>query len=159
MTCSPAIKSAILVVTLLFTTTVFAQKDKKSEKDKKSDKNKYIEGKKYDVTFTEVKTTGTAKPLPSLIQIKGGKVQSDLMEQKLTAPEIPYKVTLDTTYIEDESEVRKVAFIAEYTEEKTTYKWDVTVIDYSIEGSCIMLKSGVQKKKFEFTGEEKAKKK
>ena len=153
MTCSSALKATVLGVSLLLTSTVFAQKEKKTEK------NKYIDGKKYEVTFTEIKTTGTAKPLPDLIQIKGGKVQSDLMEEKLTAPEIAYKVTLDTTYIEDESEVRKVAFVAEYTEGKTTYKWDAAVVDFSIEGSCVMLKSGVQKKKFEFVGEEKVKKK
>lgn len=151
---SSAIKSTLLGVSLLFATAAVAQKEKKPD-----GKNKYIEGKKYDVTFTEIKTTGQAKPMPSTIVVKAGKVQCDLMEEKLTAPEMPYKVTLDTTYIEDESEVRKVAFIAEYTEEKTTYKWDATVTDYSIEGSFIMLKGGVQKKKFEFTGEEKAKKK
>lgn len=149
-----SIKSTLLGISLLLATVVMAQKEKKQDS-----KNKYIDGKKYDVTFTEIKTTGTAKPLPTTIVVKSGKVQCDLMEEKLTAPEIQYKVTLDTTYTEDESEVRKVAFIAEYTEEKTTYKWDATVTDFAIEGSFIMLKGGVQKKKFEFTGEEKAKKK
>ena len=154
MTSSFTIKSGLLGISMLLATAVMAQKDKKQD-----NKNKYIDGKKYDVNFTEVKTTGTPKPVASTIVIKSGKVQCDLMEEKLTAPEMQYKVTLDTTYIEDESEVRKVAFIAEYTEEKTTYKWDATVIDYSIEGSFVMLKSGVQKKKFEFAGEEKVKKK
>lgn len=149
-----AIKSTLFGIGLLITTVAFAQKEKKPD-----GKNKYIEGKKYDVTFTEIKTTGTAKPMPSIIVIKAGKVKCDLMEEKLTAPEMQYKVTLDTTYIEDESEVRKVAFVAEYTEAKTTYKWDAAVTDFAIEGSFIMLKGGVQKKKFEFTGEEKVKKK
>ncbi len=153
MSYSFKIKSAILAIGLLFTTITFAQKEKKAEK------NKFLEGKKYDVNFTEIKASGTSKPLPSTIVIKSGKVQCDLMEEKVTAPSMPYKVILDTTYTEDESEVHKVSFISEYTEEKTGYKWDATITDYEIEGTFVMLKSGVQKKKFEFTGAEKAGKK
>lgn len=153
MTYPSAIKSTILAIGLLFTTITFAQKEKKSEK------NKFLEGKKYDVNFTEIKTSGTSKPMASTIVIKGGKVQCDLMEEKVTAPSMPYKVILDTTYTEDESEIHKVSFLAEYTEEKTGYKWAATITDYDIEGTFVMLKSGVEKKKFEFTGAEKAGKK
>lgn len=147
-----SIKSVVLGLSLLIITNSFAQKVK-------LEKNKFLEGKKYDVKFTEKKATGLSKPLPSLIIIKAGQVQCDLMEEKLTAPSMPYKVTLDTTYTEDEAEVHKVSFISAYTEEKTSYKWEATVIDYEIEGTFIMLKSGVEKKRFEFAGEEKTKKK
>jgi hypothetical protein len=152
---SSTLKSTLLGIGVLCTTIVFAQKDKKSEK------NKFLEGKVYNVNFTEIKAkpTGPPKQLPSVIIIKGGKVQCDLMEEKLTVPAIAYKVTQDTTYTEDDAEVRKVSFVAEYTEEKTGYKWNATITDFEIEGTCVMLKSGVEKKKFEFTGEEKTKKK
>lgn len=154
MTYSSIIKSTFLGLGMLCTTLIFAQKDKKQQK------NKFLEGKTYTVTFTEIKAKGQqAKPLSGAINIKSGKVQSPEMEAKLTAPAIPYTVSLDTTFVEDESDVRKINFIAEYNEEKTTYKWDVSITDYSIEGNCVLLKGGVEKKKFEFTGEEKSKKK
>ncbi len=146
------IKSGILGIGLLIISTGFAQKVK-------PEKNKFLEGKKYSVMFTEKKKTGVAKPLPSLVIIKSGQIQCDLMEEKLTAPSMPYKVTLDSTYVEDEADVHKVSFTSDYTEEKTEYKWEATVTDYEIEGFCIMLKNGVEKKRFEFTGEEKSKKK
>lgn len=154
MNYSSIIKTTLLGFGMLCTTLVFAQKDKKQQK------NKFLEGKTYTVNFTEIKAKGQQpKPLPGAITIKSGKVQSDVMEAKATAPAIPYTVSLDTTFTEDESDVHKVDFIAEYNEEKTTYKWDVSITDYSIEGSFVLLKGGVEKKRFEFTGEEKSKKK
>jgi hypothetical protein len=145
-------KSTILGISLFFATAAIAQKGK-------PEKNKFLEGKKYDAKFTEIKKTGAPKPLPGLIVIKGGKVQCDLMEEKLKAPAMQYKVTSDTTYTEDETEIHKLSFESEFTEEKTTYKWDATITNFEIEGTFIMLKGGVEKKRFEFTGEEKAKKK
>lgn len=147
-----ALRSGVLGVCLLLVSSSFAQKAK-------PEKNKFLEGKKYDVKFTEVKKTGAAKPLPSLIIIKGGQVQCDLMEEKLTAPSMPYKVTLDTTYTEDESDVHKLSFTSEFTEEKTSYKWDATITDYEIEGNFIMLKGGIEKKRYDFAGQEKEGKK
>jgi len=146
------LKSGILGICILLACTSFAQKGK-------PEKNKFLEGKKYDTQFTEVKKSGVSKPLQSLILIKSGKVQCDLMDEKLSAPSMPYKVTLDTTYTEDDSEVHKVSFTSEYTEEKTSYKWEATITDYDIEGTFVMMKNGVEKKRYEFTGEEKTKKK
>lgn len=151
-----AMKALLLGVGLVLTTLTFAQKEKKAPK------NKFLEGKVYTVNFTEVKATAASKPpkpMPSAIVIKGGKIQCDLMEEKLTAPSMPYHVILDTTYTEDDSDIHKIEFNSEYTEEKTTYKWESVITDFAIEGSFVMLKNGVQKKKFEFTGEEKTKKK
>lgn len=154
MTRTSAIKSTLLGLGILCTTLVFAQKGKKSEK------NKFLEGKTYTVNFTEIKAKATSpsKPVASTIVIKSGKVQSDLMEDKLTAPAIQYTVTLDTTFTEDESDVHKLDFVAEYSEEKTTYKWEASITDYNIEGTFVMLKGGVEKKRYEFTGDEKSKK-
>ena len=151
-----AIKTILLGIGLVLTTFTFAQKEKKAPK------NKFLEGKVYTVNFTEVKATASAKPpkpLPSAIVIKGGKIQCDLMEEKLTAPAMQYHVILDTTYTEDDSDIRKIEFDSEFTEEKTTYKWEAVITDFAIDGSFVMLKNGVQKKKFEFTGGEKSKKK
>jgi len=148
------IKSAVLGIGLLAATATFAQKDKK-----KSDKNKFLEGKKYDVQFYDVKTTGRGKATPSDVTIKSGQVQSELMTEKLTVPPIAYKVTVDSNYVEDDDSIHMVTFKCDFVEDKNEYKWEATVKNYSIEGTCISLKSGVEKKRFEFEGEEKAKKK
>ena len=146
------VKSAILGISLVIATAGMAQKKDKG----KSDKSKFLEGKKYDVQFTEKKATSLGKPLPSVIVFKSGNIQNDLMEEKLTAPSMPYKVTVDTTYMADEDSVHKVTFISDFTEEKVSYKWEATITDYEIEGVFLQFRSGVEKKRFEFQGQEKA---
>ena len=148
------VKSAILSICLLTTTITFAQKSKK-----KPDKERILDGKEYNVQFTEKKASGLSKPLPSTIVLKSGKVQCDLMKEKLEAPAMTYKITLDTTYFADEDSVHKVSFRADYTEDKIGFKWEATITDYVIEGTFITVRSGVEKKRFEFEGEEKAGKK
>jgi hypothetical protein len=142
-----AIKSAALVVTLISGLTAAAQK------------NKFLEGKKYDVQFYEMKASGRGKATPSNFLIKSGKVESDLMYEKMTLGPAPYKVTLDTTYTEDETEMHMVTIEAELSEEKNDYKWEATITNYDIEGTVVQLKGGVEKKKYEFSGSEKVKKK
>ena len=147
----PIVKSVVLSICLLITTITFAQKNKK-----KSEKKNFLDGKNYNVQFTEKKASGLGKPLPGEIIFKAGQVQCDLMEEKLTAPSMPFKITLDTIYLADEDSVRKVSFIADYTEDKVGYKWEATITDYAIEGTFIQTRSGIEKKRFEFEGEEKA---
>jgi hypothetical protein len=121
-------------------------------------KNKFLEGKKFDVQFYEMKATGRGKAVKSLLQFKSGKIEADLMEEKLALPPIPYVVTLDSTYTEDETEMHMVILEAAFSEEKTDYKWEATVTNYEIEGTVVQSKGGVEKKKFEFSGSEKTKK-
>jgi hypothetical protein len=121
-------------------------------------KNKFLENKKYDVQFYEMKASGRGKSVPSKVYIKGGKISADLMEEKLQLPPMTYKVTLDSTYTEDETEMHMVTFEAVWSEGKEDYKWEGTVINYDIEGTCVQSKGGVDKKKFEFSGGEKTKK-
>jgi hypothetical protein len=118
-----------------------------------------LDGKKYEVTFTEIKATGTPKAIPGMVVFKGGKLQCDLMEEKLKAPEMAYKITMDTTITEDDSEAHRITFTAQAEEAKTTYKWEAEITDYEITGTIIMLKAGVEKKRFEYAGAEKTKKK
>jgi hypothetical protein len=121
-------------------------------------KNKFLEGKKYNVQFYEMKPTGRGKALPSTFDIKGGKVESDLMYEKMSLGPAAYKVTLDSTYTEDETEMHMVVIEAEFAEDKNEYKWEATIINYDIEGTIVQMKSGVEKKKFEFAGSQKTKK-
>jgi hypothetical protein len=121
-------------------------------------KNKFLEGKKYNVQFYEVKAAGRGKALPSNFIIKGGKVESDLMYEKMQLNPAAYKVVLDTTYTEDETEMHMVKLEAELQEDKNEFKWEATVTNYDIEGTIVQMKSGVEKKKYEFSGTEKTKK-
>ncbi len=152
MNTSLTLKSGLLGIGLLLTTLTFAQKGK-------VDKNKVLDGKKYEVTFTEVKATGTPKAMPGIMVFKGGKLQCDLMEEKLKAPEMQYKITMDSTITEDDAEAHRITFTAEAEEAKTTYKWEADINDFEITGTLIMLKAGVEKKRFEYAGAEKTKKK
>ncbi len=123
-----------------------------------SQKSKFLENKKFNVQFYEIKAAGRGKAVPSLFLIKSGKIEADLMYEKLSLPPIAYRVTLDSTYTEDEMQMHLVTFEAEYSEEKNDYKWEVTVINYDIEGTIVQMKSGIEKKKYEFSGIEKTKK-
>jgi hypothetical protein len=122
------------------------------------EKHKFLEGKKFNVQFYEVKVNGRGKALPSVFQIKNGKIQDELMEEKLTVPPMNYTVTLDSTYVEDETEMHMVTFEGAYTEDKDSYKWEATVINYDIEGTLVQMKGDVEKKRYEFSGSEKPKK-
>jgi len=140
------LKAFVFAAALLIVSSVSAQK------------NKFIEGKKYNVQFYEMKPTGRGKAIASNFLVKGGKVESDLMYEKMTLGPAAYKVTLDTTYTEDETEIHMVKLEAEQKDDKNEYKWEVTVSNYDIEGTCVQTKSGVEKKRFEFAGSEKTKK-
>src|ERR1035437_701250 len=140
------LKSLFLGLSLFAVASTFAQK------------NKFLEGKKYNVNFYEIKASGRAKAVPSFITIKNAKVQSDLMEEKIQLPLISYKVTLDSTYTEDETEMHLIKFEAQFTEDKNEYKWEAQVNNYDIEGTVVQSKNGVVKKKYEFDGSEKTKK-
>lgn len=144
-----ALKSILAILTIVLSTEAFAQKAKP---------NKFLEGKKFSVQFYEMKASGRGKALPTMVVLKGGKIMCDLMEDKLMLPPTAYKITLDSTYTEDEVEMHMVTFEGEFAEEKNEYKWMATVINYDIEGTCVMSKSGLEKKRFEFAGGEKTKK-
>jgi hypothetical protein len=141
-----------LFIGLFFISPSFAQKSK-------GEKNKFIEGKNYDVQFYEMKATGRGKALKSLVIIKGGKIEGDLMYEKLGMDPIAYRVTLDSTFTEDDSESRIVSIEAKSSKDKSDFEWEATVTNFDIEGTVTQSKNGVQKKKYEFSGSLKRKKK
>lgn len=126
--------------------------------DKKGGKNKFLEGKKYTVQFYEMKPTGRGKAQPSVIEIKGGKIMCNFTEDKMSCGPAGYTIDVDSTYTEDETEMHLVTFEAGFSEDKNDFKWEGTVTNYDIEGTIVQMKSGVEKKKFEFSGSEKTKK-
>lgn len=141
------IKVVIMNLCLLITTNMVAQK-----------KNKALEGKKYTVQFTEIKKTGKGKGVESLVTIKGGKILSDLMEEKIQLPAIAYKITQDSTFTEDDLSVHLIGFEAEYSEDKNDYRWEGVISNFDIEGTVVQSKNKVEKKRYEFSGSEKTKK-
>ncbi len=145
--------SAALSLVILFSTltNVFAQHSK-------GEKNKFLENKKFNVQFYEQKASARGKAIPSLLFLKKGTIEADLMYEKLSLPPITYRITHDSTYTEDDTEMHVVNFEAAYSEGNNDYKWHATVSNYDIEGTIVQLKSGVEKKKFEFSGSEKTKK-
>ena len=150
MTKSFNFRSFILIAFFLTSLTSFAQKSK--------GKNKFLEGKKFNVQFYEMKPTGRGKAVKSMVIIKDGKIEADLMYEKFVMPPVSYRVKLDSTYTEDEVEMHMVTFEADFSEEKNHYLWEVTLINYDIEGTVVQEKGGVEKKKYEFSGNEKTKK-
>lgn len=138
-----------ILTAVVFSIPSFAQKAKPT---------KFLDNKKFNVQFYEVKPTGRGKAQPSLLFLKGGKIEADLMYEKLSLPPVAMRVILDSTYTEDEVEMHLVHFEADHSEEKNDYHWDVTLINYDIEGTVVQMKSGLEKKKYEFSGSEKTKK-
>lgn len=96
--------------------------------------------------------------MEDMVTIKAGKVSSDVMEEKIQLPSINYKVTLDSTYKEEDVEIHFISFEAVFTEDKMEYKWTATINGSDIEGTVVQSKGGVEKKKYEFSGSEKLKK-
>lgn len=141
----------LLIALSMLTTVAFAQKNKGS-------KNAFIEGKKYNVNFYELKSSGKSKAMPTQVIIKGGKIEADLMYEKLQMQPITYIVTTDSTYKEDDVENRIVIIEAADGADKNEYKWEVTINNTDIEGTVTVSKAGVEKKKYEFSGTEKIKK-
>jgi len=124
----------------------------------KAQKHKFLEGKKYAAQFYEIKPAGRGKAVPSDVYFKGGKLYADLMEEKIAYPAVNYKITLDSTYTEDDEQIQLITAEATYEEDKSTYKIEFTVTNFDIIGTFILMKGTVEKKKFEFDGAEKRKK-
>lgn len=145
-----SIKTTILGMALFITFSAFGQKKEKAEQP--------LKDKKYAVQFYEVKATGRGKAQPDNIMLKGGKIQSYLMEDKIALTTCPFKIILDSAYTDDEVPTRMFKIEAQHTEDKNEYKWEFTITNYDIEGTVVQSKGGVEKKKFEFAGSEKTKK-
>ena len=147
------LKMAVLGMALLVSFSALAQKKSKDER------MKALNGKKYTVQFYEIKAAGRGKAQASEIVIKGGEIQCNFTEDKLVCPPVSFQIASDTTYMEDDTEVKVYKLEATHSEEKDTFKWEATITNYDIEGTVVQSKGGVDKKKFEFAGTEKAKKK
>ncbi len=146
------LQSLVLLLCMLVSGLAFSQGAKKV------DKNKFMENRKFKVQFYEMKATGRGKAVESTVTTKGGKIESDLMKDKLQIEEANFTVVLDSTYTEDDTPMHLVKLQAFIENKKDETIWEATVINYDIDGTVVQKKGGVDKKKFEFSGAEKPKK-
>ncbi len=146
------LKSLAVFLCLVISATAFSQTAKKT------DKSKFMENRKFKVQFYEMKPTGRGKAVESTVTTKTGKIESDLMKDKLKIEEANFTITLDSTYTEDDTPMHLVKLEAFLESNKDETIWEATVINYDIDGTVVLKKGGVDKKKFEFSGTEKSKK-
>jgi len=116
----------------------------------------------FSVTMTEIKEGGPPKKgVADEIEFKAGKgMFSTYLFDKLEYKWIKYEVKKDSTFTdEEENEVHWVEGEVSTTDEKDqTMVMTFTVEDYNIQGEIKITKRDKLKKKFEFSGKEKAKK-
>lgn len=121
-----------------------------------------LDKRKFTVTMTEVKDGSPPKKgTEDELEFKGGKFFSQFLFDKAEYKWLKYEITKDSTFT-DEEEMENHYTEAEIT---TTDKDDQTVIikcvvdNYDISGDIKITKKDKLKKKYEFSGKEKPKKK
>jgi len=116
----------------------------------------------FKVIMTEVKEGAAPKKgLDDEIEFKGGKMFSQFLFDKLEYKWIKYEVKKDSVFSDEEqNEVHLVeAEISSTDENDQTILMTCTVEDYDIQGVIKITKKDKLKKKYEFSGKEKDKKK
>ena len=147
-----AISAAVVTIGLFTINATF-----KGEQKDGLDKRIYI------VNMTEVKENAPSKKaVEDEIEFKAGKGMFSLfLEEKMALKWMKYEILKDSTYTDDESnEKRWIEGQVTHTDETDqTMTMTFTVEDYDIQGVIKVTKKDKLKKKFEFSGKEKAKKK
>ena len=145
--------SASVVIIGLFTINATLKGDPKDGLDKRI----------YIVQMTEVKENAPSKKsVEDEIEFKAGKGMFSLfLEEKMALKWMKYEILKDSTYTDDESnEKRWIEGQVMHTDatDQTTLMTFI-VEDFDIKGEIKVTKKDKLKKKFEFTGKEKEKKK
>lgn len=146
------ISSAVIAIGLFTINAVF-----KGEPKDALDKRIFL------VNITELKDgSPPKKSVPDEIEFKAGKgMFSNYLFEKLEYKWIKYEIKKDSTFT-DESDVEVNWVEAEITttdDKDQTLTMEVTVEDFEIRGEIKITKKDKLKKKFEFSGKEKPKKK
>lgn len=117
----------------------------------------------FKVTMTEVKEgQAPKKGVEDEIEFKAGKgMFSNFLYEKLEYKWIKYEIKKDSTYMDEEqNEVHWIeAEVSTTDDSDQTMMMTCTVEDYDISGEIKITKKDKLKKKFEFSGKEKPKKK
>lgn len=116
----------------------------------------------FNTAMIEVKEgQPNKKSVPDEIEFKGGKVFSTFLFDKLQYKWVKYEITKDSTFTDDEANESHWIEVTASTTDDTDQTMEMTckVENYDIEGTVKITKKDKLKKKFEFTGKEKPKKK
>jgi hypothetical protein len=115
------------------------------------------------VNLTELKDgSPPKKSIPDEIEFRAGKgMFSNYLYEKMEFKWIKYEIKKDSTFVDEtETEVNYVEAEITTTDDKDqTLTMNVTVEDYDIKGEIKITKKDKLKKRFEFSGKEKPKKK
>jgi hypothetical protein len=146
------ISTSVLTIGLLSLNAI-----KKGEPKDNLDKRKFI------VTMTEVKEGAAPKKgVEDELEFKAGKgMFSNFLYEKLQYKWIKYEITKDSTYTDEEENegTWTEAEISTTDENDQTIIMKCTVDNYDISGEIKITKKDKLKKKYEFSGKEKPKKK
>ena len=146
------ISASVLTIGLLSLNAI-----KKGEPKDNLDKRKFI------VTMTEVKEGAAPKKgVEDEREFKAGKgMFSNFLYEKLQYKWIKYEITKDSTYTDEEENegTWTEAEISTTDENDQTIIMKCTVDNYDISGEVKITKKDKLKKKYEFSGKEKPKKK
>lgn len=130
---------------------------------KKGEPKDNLDKKIFTVTMTEVKEGSPAKKgVEDEIEFKAGKgMFSQFLFDKLEYKWVKYQITKDSTYTDEEQNENQwiEAEISTTDDKDQTMIMKCVVDNFDISGEIKITKKDKLKKKFEFSGKEKAKKK
>lgn len=130
---------------------------------KKGEPKDNLDKRKFIVTMTEVKEGAAPKKgVEDELEFKAGKgMFSNFLYEKLEYKWIKYEITKDSTYTDEEENegIWTEAEISTTDDKDQTIIMKCTVDNYDISGEIKITKKDKLKKKYEFSGKEKPKKK
>ncbi|HTF04842.1 MAG TPA: hypothetical protein VK826_12490 [Bacteroidia bacterium] len=119
-----------------------------------------LEGKVYKVTMTLMKNGKAGKPVQAEITFKSGKFRSKLIEKEMGAAAIPVEFIVDSTFFENDEDLPYVEFEGEFVNKlEELVKVTGTVDGYGIEGNVSLSKKDKEKRRYDFVGSLKERKK
>ena len=129
---------------------------------KKGEPKDTVDKRKFIVNITEVKEGGPPKKgVEDEFEFKSGKFFSNFLMDKFDVKWVKYEMTKDSTYTDEDQNQNHWSEV----EISTTDATDQTIIlkcvvdNFDISGEIKVTKKDKLKKKYEFTGKEKPKKK
>jgi hypothetical protein len=129
---------------------------------KKGEPKDTLDKRKFTVTMTEIKDGGPPKKgVEDEIEFKGGKFFSDVIYEKHQQSWTKYEIIKDSTYTDEEQNENHYteAEISKTDDSDQTITIKCVVDNYDISGEVKITKKDKLKKKYEFIGKEKPKKK
>jgi hypothetical protein len=129
---------------------------------KKGDPKDTLDKRKFTVTMTEIKEGSPPKKgVEDEIEFKNGKFFSDFLYDKTQQSWTKYEILKDSTYTDEEQNegIWSEAEISKTDDNDQTIVVKCVVDNYDISGEIKITKKDKLKKKYEFSGKEKAKKK